>query len=420
MGDTSHANTARFRTLEVYASHDEGADFSQPLDDVLKIATSGYHAFYGHSAVMKRETSTTSELKDCFLAHLSGESSLVTIDPSLQADDWTPEAGKLYLPGDSLPKDYAEKTSRFLRQLREALAAGTGGFSAKPAFAQNLTSVFSRVNRLLNTGKPSPAFAIALNQASVFDLVGDRREKSPLIDATLGYHEYLLWDDGGLWGKENWHNQHDEVKKAYGSKSNTSPLDTWAEQRMAWVGAGWPNQSLARWCSILDEAWPELPEFSTMANAKLERLERYDLALAEYYRKTKTCDPPGYKPWNDYVRLLCNFLPDHRSRSDPNKWLGSNTLGDDGGPRRWRGILDDRLNMHLVHLLLDGWLILWPVEKDSHTRFYLQPGSLALLYWAAQLADMPWTNTPQNFLEHYDWSDPNWFGACREYWKPIR
>ena len=242
MGDTSDINTARFRTLEVYASHDEGADFSQPLATVLENAQSGYHAFYYNFwHLIVGSSIADSSLKNCFFNYLSDQSSSAVIDPSLQADDWTPEAGKLYLPGNSLPKDYAEKTSRFLRQLREALAAGTGGFSAKPAFALNQASVFGRVNRLLNTGKPSPAFAIALNQASVFDLVGDRREKSPLIDATLGYHEYLLWDDGGLWGKENWHNQHDEVKKAYGSKSNTSPLDTWAEQRMAWVGAGWPK-----------------------------------------------------------------------------------------------------------------------------------------------------------------------------------
>ncbi len=391
MGDISYINSMRFRTLEVYAPHDEGTDFSQPLATVLGKATRGYHAFYGHSvAVMKRQTSAASKLKDCFVAHLAGESSLVTIDPSLQAADWTPEAGKLYFPGDSLPKDYAEKTSRFLRQLREALAAGTGGFNEKPAFA--------------------------LNQASVFDLVGDRREHSALIAETLGYYEYLLWDDGGLWGVKNWQSQ----RNNWNEHCTLDKKNAWAEQRMAWIGAGWPSQSLARWCKRFDEAWPVLPELSTMANAALERLERYDLALAEYYRKTETRDPPGYKPWNDYVRLLCNFLPDHHSREEPYKWLGSNTLGDDGGPRRWRGMLDDRLNMHLIHLLLDGWLTLWPVEKDGRTRFYLQPGSLALLYWVAQLADMPWTDTPQSFLEHYDWSDPNWFGACREYWKPIR
>lgn len=411
MSATSQANTVRFRTLEVYAPHDEGEDLSQPLDAVLENAKSGYHAFYAQSdAVMKRKTSAASELKDCFLDLLCGELSFAAIDPSQQADDWEPEAGKLYFPGGSLPEKYAEKTYRFLRQLRDALAAGTGGFRQKPAFA--------------------------LNQASVFDLVADRREQSALIANTLGYHEYLLWDDGGVWKQDDWRKQHGELKAAYklskpdegegilSRTTSTSPddidFDTWAEQRMAWIGAGWPSQSLTRWCGKFDQAWPVLSEFSTMANAALERLERYDLALTEYYRKAESRDPPGYKPWNTYVRLLCNFLPDHRSRSDPNKWLGSNTLGDDGGPRLWRGIVDDRLNMHLVHLLLDGWLSLWPVEKDGRTELYLQPGSLALLYWAAQRADMPWADTPQNFLKHYDWSDPNWFGACREYWKPVR
>jgi hypothetical protein len=411
MSATPQANTVRFHTLGIYAPHDEGEDLSQPLDAVLEKAKSGYHAFYGHnSAVMVRGTSAASELKNFFFNYLSDQSSSAAIDPSQQVDEWKPEAGKLYFPGGSLPKDYAEKTCRFLRQLRELLAAGTGGFKEKPAFA--------------------------LNQASVFDLVGDRREQSALIANTLGYHEYLLWDDGGLWEQDNWRKQHGESIAAYKASkfykgegvlcrsTSTSPddidLDTWAEQRMAWIGAGWPSQSLARWCGKTGVAWPVLSEFSTMANAAVERLERYDLALAEYYRKAETRDPPGYKPWNTYVRLLCNFLPDHRSRSNPGKWLGSNTLGDDGGPRLWRGILDDRLNMHLVHLLLEGWLTLWPVEKDGRTELYLQPGSLALLYWAAQRADMPWANTPQNFLEHYDWSDPNWFGACREYWKPIR
>jgi hypothetical protein len=76
--------------------------------------------------------------------------------------------------------------------------------------------------------------------------------------------------------------------------------------------------------------------------------------------------------------------------------------------------------MHLLHLLFDGWLTLWPVEESGKINLYLQPGSLALLYWAANIADMPHTESPETFLKSYNWSDPKWFGGQRKYWLPKR
>ena len=76
-------------------------------------------------------------------------------------------------------------------------------------------------------------------------------------------------------------------------------------------------------------------------------------------------------------------------------------MGDRGGPRLWKGLLDDSMTMHIRHLLLDGWLTLWADDKNV---LYLQPSSLALLYWAALQVDMPYTDTPENFINNYDWS----------------
>ncbi len=60
---------------------------------------------------------------------------------------------------------------------------------------------------------------------------------------------------------------------------------------------------------------------------------------------------------------------------------------------------------------MDGWLTLWPVKENQETTLYVQPGSLAILYWAAKTASMPHTDSPDVFLENYDWSDPRWFGG---------
>jgi hypothetical protein len=257
--------------------------------------------------------------------------------------------------------------------------------------------------------------AFALHHATVFDVISDPFRHSQVIHDTLGYKEYLLWDDGGLWDDKDW-------QAAYENLHDQGLIGEQAEQRLAWTGSGWISLQLEQACEeYKGDPCPVPPELAMFADSALLSLEAYDKALLEYYAKEQRGDPPGFKAHTDYIRCLCNFLPDHRSRINPNKWLSSNTLGEEGGPRLWQGILDGRLHMHLLHLLLDGWLTLWPFkEANGKTNLYLQPGSLALLYWAASFADMPHTESPQAFLEKYDWSDKKWFGGQRQHWTPQR
>lgn len=286
-----------------------------------------------------------------------------------------------YLLGGFLFDGFQEKICLFLRILRKALADAE-----------------------ISEG-------ICLSQATVFDLAADRNAQSPLYSGTLNYMEYLLWDDGDLWGKEAW-------KKQAASLIEKNPhlSEGAAALRLAWQGAGWMSSQLAMRCQSSDDSWPNPVDIETWAEAARASLVRYDHALIKYFLGEKHSSPPGHNDWNNYVRTLCDFLPPHKSRKGQD-WLASTNSGDPGGPRLWSGILDEGIHMYLRHLLLDGWLTLWPVDDDGGTKFYLQPGSLALLYWAARRADMPYSRTPEQFLRNYDWSDPHWFGGQ---WRIVR
>lgn len=188
-----------------------------------------------------------------------------------------------------------------------------------------------------------------------------------------------------------------------------------ANLRLAWLGSGWLSSRLEgalaqNPSNYATDPYPCPPEIEAWAKAALERLMAYDAVLLAYYRKEQKADLPGWQAWQNYIGTLCEFLPYHKPRNSTNPkredYLPTNSSGSRGGPRLWQGYLGPQVNMHIRHLLLDGWLTLWPVEG----KLYYQPGSLALLYWAAKHADKPYTNSPKDFIENYDWSAA-WFGG---------
>ncbi len=253
-------------------------------------------------------------------------------------------------------------------------------------FFQVLRNILSGVSS--NDGSNfsnQPGFS--LNQAASWDLCLERERHSGLIPNAHDYHEYLLWDSGG------WHNQ-----------------DT-LHDKDVWCGCGWISSRLQsninkspEWC---------LPKLGEWANKSMDELSRAIRNLTSFYQNQEET-PYNLEEHGNFIRTLCEFLPYHKSRhTDSNKYIPSNMMGERGGPMRWRGLLDDRLYLRKRHLLMDGWLTLWPVtQQDGTTELFVQPGSLGLLYWAARKADMPYTDTPENFLENYDWQDnPNWFGG---------
>jgi hypothetical protein len=379
--------------LEIYAPSDYyGRYRTVSLNALLPGIQSGFHAFYADPAMVD-ESQISRAVRDVFLEGIKQENNIV--DACSFKQDAKPAPKKLYLLGRDLPKDYAAQIGLFLRKLREVSAQDDSPFQYAAGFA--------------------------LHQASVYDLVGDRHQQSAVIANTLGYNEYLLWDDGGLWIQADWDRQVATwvTNQAFeNSIQDDGERHIKAEQRLAWLGSGAISLQLHHLCFTCTDAWPYPQQLEQILTATIERLERYDQALLTHYQSTESRQPPGYQK-SDYVRLLCNFLPDHRSRLKHDEFLSSNSLGDDGGPRPWGGVDDWRLHMQLIHLLLDGLLTLWPIsptETEEGSELVLQPGSLAILYWAARTAGMPWTDSPDNFLRNYRWDDNRWFGGRRQHW----
>lgn len=232
-------------------------------------------------------------------------------------------------------------------------------------------------------------------QSCCWDLFLERERYSGLVPGASKYFEYLLWDDGGLSEQSAWH---EDVK---------------VRNRQAWIGAGWMSASLQAYADAHpNEAYPIPPEFDAWAQQANEALLSSLKALVNFYCGQNKEIISRNRSGN-YVRALCEFLPYCRT-ADGTGSLPSNGLGDPGGPMRWRGLLDDNLSMHKRHLLLDGWITLW---RCGDGQWYLQPGSLALLFWAAREAGLPHTESPEAFIDGYEWWKAKnlWFGG---HWQP--
>lgn len=261
---------------------------------------------------------------------------------------------------------------------------------------EDFQSFIQTLRKNLHDGKYDQDRGFAQLQACCWDLVLERERYSGIVTGASKCREYLLWDDGGLTKESAW--------AANAEKRN----------RQAWIGAGWCCFSLRHYASAHNrEKYPLPPEFNAWARQAHDALQESLKALTAFYaRQNRSLF--SRSRGDNYVHALCEFLP-YRRTTDPSlPWLPSNGLGNRGGPMRWRGLLDDRLSMHKRHLLLDGWITLWPCRDG---QWYLQPASLALLYWAAREAWMPHTDTPEVFLKNYRWSagKEHWFGG---FWQP--
>jgi len=382
------------------------------------------------------------------------------------------------------------------------------GYKTKPTaeFPEKVALAFAgKLRATLDLGKPyGDAPGYALYQASIYNLLSESYEQSPIYDTGGVYREYLLWNDNGLWTQEEWTQRAAELQntssmelqanlptaqadnptvlasvssellqahstgsfkdaglrwlergldrlqatlaqrpeqpqpitlaeqtevenptKEPQADSLAEPSNPIAEQekrsvedanlRLAWLGSGWLSSRLEaalaqNSCGYATELCPYPSEIEVWAKAALQRLMEYDAVLLAHYRQEQKADLPGWQSWQNYISTLCDFLPYHQARAagaPKGDYLPTNSSGGRGGPRLWQGYLGPQVNMHIRHLLLDGWLTLWRVED----KLYYQPGSLALLYWAAKHADKPYTNTPKEFIENYDWKSAPWFGG---------
>ncbi len=420
-----------FRCLNMFFTEAKDCDTLSRLleSDHLK---KGFHAFYCHGSIIGDLYAQRIDQQDLSVNILKQnfESIGGLIKPNTPNEDSGFIADELSLVG------YKNKP--------------TAGFPEKVALA-----FAGKLRATLSLAEPygkEPGYA--LYQASIYNLLSAFYEQSPIYDTGGIYREYLLWNDNGLWTQDEWKQQADKLQDppALELQSNlsTAQADTpsasasvrsempqshpaglsnptagqvkfspeQANLRLAWLGSGWLSSRLEgalaqNPSNYATEPCPYPPEIEAWAKAALERLMAYDTVLLAYYRKEQKADLPGWQDWQNYIGTLCEFLPYHKPRSNPDAkkddYLPTNSSGSRGGPRLWQGYLGPQVNMHIRHLLLDGWLTLWPVDG----KLYYQPGSLALLYWAAKLADKPYTNSPKEFIENYDWESRSghWFGG---------
>ncbi|NOS88423.1 MAG: hypothetical protein HOP34_07740 [Methylococcaceae bacterium] len=359
-----------------------------------------------------RELNTTSTrtLNECFKRNQNN----LRIENLDNIDKLKLTAPCLYLMGEKPTDDLPKNVLLFCQKLRDSLAGEENPYATNNQ-PKNVLAFFQKPrDSLAGNANPYPTkVGFSLNQAMILNFSSDRYEQSALHPGNLGYNEYLLWNDGGLWGADSWHNERERLLSQFDAQA--------ADNRLAWLGAGWLSSRLSEHIQNNPKPWIHHPDIDTWARKSLETLKQFDTVLINHYHKQeKPEDPPGRKAWNTYLRTLCDFLPYHYSDEEATRVrLPSNSLANKGGPRPWRGLLHDTVTMHVRHLLIEGWLTLWPiVDSNGFEALYLQPGSMALLYWAARQADMPHTASPDDFLNGYDWSNPLWFGGQWHYANP--
>jgi hypothetical protein len=231
-----------FRVLNFFASYDEGRDESLPLDEALKRETKGYVSLYCCiSGITQRGTTASSELRYRLINWLQKPPTYKLLEPRPLGQEQQPQAGELYLYGANIVSDYPAKNREFLDKLRNILSEEENPFQSSASYA--------------------------LNQAIIYDVLGDSSEHSRLINETLGYKEYLLWDDGGLWGQDAW----DSAREQLCQQSFTEEQ---AEQRLAWTGAGWMSLQFEHECERQKKPCPIPPSLASWASSALENLKK--------------------------------------------------------------------------------------------------------------------------------------------------
>ncbi len=337
------------------------------LDVCLSKINKGFHSFYTHegliTGIQNSVEGSPELLKKVFEPYHSIKNLLVQDDMQAKLFGELSSCPLVLIPILSTSK--LNVITTFFQTLREILSDNSNSENS---------------NFLESSG-------FSLNQAISWDLCLEREKYSGLIPGVNNYHEYLLWDDLSCLNKDSLHDQD------------------------VWTGAGWINSRLHKHIKQSSDKW-QLDKLGEWCNSVHDQLSRSLDNLTAFVSQNQDINPYNLESHNNFIRALCEFLPYHRSSTNPDKFIPSNSLGERGGPMLWRGLLDDRMHLRRRHLLMDGWLTLWPSEQDGETKLYVQPGSLALLYWAARKVDMPYTDTPEYFLENYQWDyNPHWFGG---------
>ena len=182
------------------------------------------------------------------------------IQPFDKLNAWEPAAPCLYLIGEKSTPDLPQNTLILSQKLRDTLAAPGNVYENKAGFS--------------------------LNQASIINLTSERYDQSALLAGYSGYEEYLLWNDGGLWGQAEWNAR----------LAEQSALGDRAALRLVWLGAGWLCSRLAERLAGNNDPWFYEPDIEAWAERAMDNLMQFDTALIDYYRAEKNSEPPGRRP----------------------------------------------------------------------------------------------------------------------------
>ncbi len=246
------------------------------------------------------------------------------------------------------------------------------------SYVSGLTAYMGKLRQQFFNSGSSSAHAtdkenrlVSLARADFWSIAFQPEVSSPFLAIGGILHTYLLWNKGGGWEEEG---------NGY-----------WACH--AWRGSGWVEPFVD--CGAKNNL-PFSEDLSDRLKANLYR-------LARQYPCNETEQSVDQRK-HDLLRTLCSYLP---RVNDGKEWRTPfpNTPDEPGAPKHFHDLAS--LGRLERMLLLDGWLTPWQYQDE----WYVQPGSLALLYWAARELKYAHTASPERFIERYDWSAPGWFGG---------
>ncbi|RDH86771.1 MAG: hypothetical protein DIZ78_07730 [endosymbiont of Escarpia spicata] len=283
-----------------------------------------------------------------------------------------PIRNELFPPGGIIPRPMPSTDTSILDPAQASCAHLVAPLESPPKdFPQDLQTYMGRLRQSCMEEQAfdeQPCFILA--RADLWELGFKPDIGSPFLRIGDHLRTYLLWDDGGLWEQEKWPVGQDERLDA------------------AWRGSGWLANRIAT-----GDTYP----FTGLE-------EQLDHSLDALVAQEPNNDPEQLH--RQLLRILCGYLPKVKPDGERNRTPYPNDpYLDPGAPKPFTGLV--ALDRFELMLLLDGWLTPWRHKEGWH----IQPGSLALLYWAARRMDYAHSGSPEAFISHYDWSAEAWFGG---------
>jgi len=174
-----------------------------------------------------------------------------------------------------------------------------------------------------------------------------------------------------------------------------------------WVGEGWLSPTIYSeqknaeklvfngfWIQFIDDQLHQLAERCSTSSLDVNtRKQKYlhilEACLPFQKRQDDFFIPSHTQPWSGPFKIS------KAGPTDPNLLL--------------KGAKDSSYHSVIRDLILEGWLSLW---EDEQQQYIAHTASFALLYWTAKYLRKKYTETPNEFLTHYQIiPESGWFGG---------